>query len=112
MISVLFSSFRRRFGNRSSQRLNGTPDFEEEATRSGDINLRDENENVPDDYVFKRFSQDAVRRSNVSINSCVSITSATGTYGRKKRRAPQPPKRNEPLESPLVCMNHWIAGRQ
>ncbi|XP_012233674.2 uncharacterized protein [Linepithema humile] len=93
----------RRFGNRSSQRLNGiTSDLEEDPTnRSGDISLKDENENVPEDYIFKRFSQDAVRKSNLSINSCTSITSAASTYGRKKRRAPQPPKRKEQLEIPL-----------
>ncbi|EFN81725.1 protein bangles and beads [Harpegnathos saltator] len=91
----------RRFGNRSSQRLNGgTSDLDEEASRSGDVTLRDENENVPEDYVFKRFSQDAVRRSNLSINSCVSVTSTASTYGRKKRRAPQPPQRREQLETP------------
>ncbi|XP_014472171.1 PREDICTED: uncharacterized protein LOC106743139 [Dinoponera quadriceps] len=92
----------RRFGNRSSQRLNaGASDLDEEAHRSGDVTLRDENENVPEDYVFKRFSQDAVRRSNLSINSCVSVTSTASTYGRKKRRAPQPPQRKEPqLETP------------
>lgn len=93
----------RRFGNRSSQRLNGnTSDLEEDpASRSGDMSLKDENENVPEDYVFKRFSQDAVRRSNLSINSCTSVTSTASTYGRKKRRAPQPPKRKEQLETPL-----------
>ncbi|XP_032670479.1 uncharacterized protein LOC116843815 [Odontomachus brunneus] len=91
----------RRFGNRSSQRLNGgTLELDEEASRSGDVTLRDENENVPEDYVFKRFSQDAVRRSNLSINSCVSVTSTASTYGRKKRRAPQPPQRKEQLETP------------
>ncbi|XP_011264481.1 uncharacterized protein LOC105256345 [Camponotus floridanus] len=93
----------RRFGNRSSQRLNGTTsDLEEDlANQSGNVSLKDENENVPEDYVFKRFSQDAVRKSNLSINSCVSVTSTASTYGRKKRRAPQPPKRKEPLETPL-----------
>ncbi|XP_011167600.1 uncharacterized protein LOC105201331 [Solenopsis invicta] len=93
----------RRFGNRSSQRLNGTTsDMEEDSTnRSGNVNLRDENENVPEDYVFKRFNQDAVRRSNLSINSCTSVTSMTSTYGRKKRRAPQPPKQKEQLDTAL-----------
>lgn len=93
----------RRFGNRSSQRLNGiTSDLEEDpANRSGNVSLKDENENMPEDYVFKRFSQDAVRKSNLSINSCVSVTSTASTYGRKKRRAPQPPKRKEQLETPL-----------
>ncbi|XP_011869588.1 PREDICTED: uncharacterized protein LOC105562983 [Vollenhovia emeryi] len=93
----------RRFGNRSSQRLNGTvSDVEEDSTnRFGNVNLRDENENVPEDYVFKRFNQDAVRRSNLSINSCISINSTTSTYGRKKRRAPQPPKQKEQLDTPL-----------
>ncbi|KMQ89138.1 cue domain-containing protein 5-like isoform x1 protein [Lasius niger] len=87
----------------SSQRLNGTTsDLEEDpANRSGNVSLKDENENVPEDYVFKRFSQDAVRKSNLSINSCVSVTSTASTYGRKKRRAPQPPKRKEQLETPL-----------
>lgn len=80
--------------------------MDEETNRSGDVNLRDENENVPEDYVFKRFSQDAVRRSNLSINSCVSITSTASTYGRKKRRAPQPPQRKEQLEAPQVRVNH------
>lgn len=73
--------------------------------RSGNMSLKDENENVPEDYVFKRFSQDAVRKSNLSINSCVSVTSTASTYGRKKRRAPQPPKRKEQLETPLVYGN-------
>ncbi|XP_071578443.1 uncharacterized protein [Temnothorax nylanderi] len=93
----------RRFGNRSSQRLNGTTsDMEEDSiNRSGNVSLRDENENVPEDYVFKRFNQDAVRRSNLSINSCTSVTSTTSTYGRKKRRAPQPPKQKEQLDTPL-----------
>ncbi|KYM96798.1 PREDICTED: uncharacterized protein LOC108779066 [Cyphomyrmex costatus] len=93
----------RKFGNRSSQRLNGiTVDTEEDSTnRSTNISLRDENENMPEDYVFKRFNQDAVRRSNLSINSCTSITSTTSTYGRKKRRAPQPPKQKEHLDTSL-----------
>ncbi|EZA61548.1 hypothetical protein DMN91_004313 [Ooceraea biroi] len=91
----------RRFGNRASQRSNGpVSNLEEDsANRPGDTSLRDENENVAEDYVFKRFSQDAVRRSNVSINSCVSVTSTASTYGRKKRRAPQPPQRREQLET-------------
>ncbi|XP_012532948.1 uncharacterized protein LOC105834783 [Monomorium pharaonis] len=98
----------RRFGNRSSQRLNGvTSDIEEDSTnRSGNISLRDENENVPEDYVFKRFNQETVRRSNLSINSCTSITSTTSTYGRKKRRAPQPPKQKEQLDTSLE-INNW-----
>lgn len=107
MMSNFF--FRRRFGNRSSQRLNGTTlDIEEDSTnRSGNISLTDENENVPEDYVFKRFNQDAVRRSNLSINSCISVTSATSTYGRKKRRAPQPPKQNkEQLNTSLIHVNY------
>ncbi|XP_029156166.1 muscle M-line assembly protein unc-89-like [Nylanderia fulva] len=92
----------RRFGNRSSQRLNGTTsDLEEDPANRSGVSLKDENENVPEDYVFKRFSQDAVRKSNLSINSCVSVTSTASTYGRKKRRAPQPPKRKEQLDSPL-----------
>lgn len=91
----------RRSGIRSSQRLNASNlDSEEEISRSGDVTLRDENENVPEDYVFKRFGHDAVRRSNISINSCVSIGSTASAYGRKKRRAPQPPKRVEQLETP------------
>jgi len=57
---------------------------------------------MPEDYVFKRFNQDTVRRSNLSINSCISVTSTTSTYGRKKRRAPQPPKQKEQLDIPLV----------
>ncbi|KAL0129574.1 hypothetical protein PUN28_001679 [Cardiocondyla obscurior] len=93
----------RRFGNRSSQRLNGiTSDIDEDSTnRSSNVSLRDENENVPEDYVFKRFNQDAVRRSNLSINSCTSVTSTASTYGRKKRRAPQPPKQKEQLDTSL-----------
>ncbi|KAF7417472.1 hypothetical protein HZH68_000125 [Vespula germanica] len=91
----------RRSGNRSSQRLNmSNLDLEEETSRSADVTLRDENENVPEDYVFKRFGQDSVRRSNISINSCVSIGSTASGYGRKKRRAPQPPRRTEQLETP------------
>lgn len=91
----------RRFGNRSSQRTYGSPfDPEEEnAGRMADVSLRDENENVPEDYVFKRCSQDVVRKSNLSINSCVSVTSTASAYGRKKRRAPQPPKLDQ-LEAP------------
>ncbi|KAI4490211.1 hypothetical protein M0802_010845 [Mischocyttarus mexicanus] len=91
----------RRSATRSSQRLNiSNLDLEEDTSRSGDVTLRDENENVPDDYVFKRFGQDSVRRSNISINSCVSIGSTASGYGRKKRRAPQPPRRAEQLETP------------
>lgn len=55
--------------------------------------ITDENENMPEDYVFKRVNHDtmaAVRKSNLSINSCVSMTSVYAS-GRKKRRAPQPP---------------------
>ncbi|XP_031829631.1 uncharacterized protein LOC116425710 [Nomia melanderi] len=90
----------RRFGNRSSQRANaGTLDSEEEASRMGDAAFCDENENVPDDYVFKRCSQDAVRKSNLSINSCISVGSTMSSYGRKKRRAPQPPRRVEKVET-------------
>lgn len=93
----------RRFGNRSSQRTNAnTVDSEEEASRSGDVTLCDENENVPEDYVFKRYSQDAVRKSNLSINSCVSVGSTMSAYGRKKRRAPQPPRRVEKLDTTEV----------
>lgn len=82
--------------------------MDEEANRSSDVTLRDENENVPEDYVFKRFSQDAVRKSNLSINSCTSVTSTASTYGRKKRRAPQPPQRKEQLETPRVCVNRSV----
>ncbi|XP_076680532.1 uncharacterized protein LOC143375393 isoform X2 [Andrena cerasifolii] len=90
----------RRFGNRSSQRANAsTLDAEEEASRSGDTTFCDENENVPEDVVFKRFTQDAVRKSNLSINSCVSVGSTMSAYGKKKRRAPQPPRRVEKLET-------------
>ncbi|XP_017759316.1 PREDICTED: uncharacterized protein LOC108550164 [Eufriesea mexicana] len=90
----------RRFGNRSSQRvIANTLDSEEEASRSGDVMICDENENVPGDYVFKRYSQDAVRKSNLSINSCVSVGSTMSSYGRKKRRAPQPPRRPENVET-------------
>ncbi|XP_076627003.1 uncharacterized protein LOC143344639 [Colletes latitarsis] len=90
----------RRFGNRSSQRTNaGTLDSKDEANRSGDAAFCDENENVPEDYVFKRFTQDAVRKSNLSINSCISVGSTMSAYGRKKRRAPQPPRRLEKLET-------------
>lgn len=110
-LKILFSNFffRRRFGNRSSQRLNGTRlEVEEDSTnRSGNISLTDENENVPEDYVFKRFNQDVVRRSNLSINSCISVTSATSTHGRKKRRAPQPPKQNkEQLDTSLIHVSY------
>ncbi|KAG8039486.1 hypothetical protein G9C98_008129 [Cotesia typhae] len=55
--------------------------------------LADENENMPEDYVFKRVNHDSmagVRKSNLSINSCVSMTSVYAS-GRKKRRAPPPP---------------------
>ncbi|XP_012275690.1 muscle M-line assembly protein unc-89 isoform X2 [Orussus abietinus] len=94
----------KRNSQRSSLRLNVTldseEDFPERASRSNDVSLRDENENVADDYVFKRFSQDAVRRSNLSINSCISVSSTVSAYGRKKRRAPQPPRRVEQLETP------------
>lgn len=91
----------RRFGARSSQRLNTSNlDPEDDPNRSGDVTLRDENENVPDDYVFKRISHDAVRKSNLSINSCTSIGSTVSAYGRKKRRAPQPPRRSEQLSKP------------
>lgn len=74
-------------------------DSEEEASRSGDVTICDENENVPGDYMFKRYSQDAVRKSNLSINSCVSVGSTMSTHGRKKRRAPQPPRRPENMET-------------
>lgn len=91
---------RRRFGNRSSQRLNtSTLETEEDEPLACDLTLHDENENVPEDYIFKRFTQDAVRRSNLSINSCTSITSTVSSYGRKKRKAPQPPCRREKLET-------------
>lgn len=90
---------RRRFGNRSSQRTNVILDSEEETNRSGDIAMCDENENVSGDYMFKRYSQDAIRKSNLSINSCVSIGSTMSSYGRKKRRAPQPPRRSENIET-------------
>lgn len=83
----------RRFGNRASQRANAsTLDPEDEAGRPVDATYCDENENVPEDYVFKRFTQDAVRKSNLSINSCTSVGSTMSAYGRKKRRAPQPPR--------------------
>lgn len=96
---------RRRFGNRSSQRTNAsTLDAEEEASRSGDTTFCDENENVPEDVVFKRFTQDAVRKSNLSINSCVSVGSTMSAYGKKKRRAPQPPRRVEKLETSEVSL--------
>ena len=103
-MNLLF--FLRRGGPRASQRsiipvsLN-----EDDASRSGDVSLRDENENVPEDYVFKRFTHDPIRQSNLSINSCVSISSTVSAYGRKKRRAPQPPRFKEPLESPKVSIN-------
>lgn len=72
----------RRFGNRASQRANAS-------TLELEI---DENENVPEDYVFRRFTHDAVRKSNLSINSCTSVGSTMSAYGRKKRKAPQPPR--------------------
>ncbi|XP_046409369.1 putative uncharacterized protein DDB_G0292292 isoform X1 [Neodiprion fabricii] len=64
-----------------------------------DLTMRDENENLADDFVFRRCSQDAVRRSNLSINSCVSTASGISMSGRKKRRAPQPPQRKESAEN-------------
>lgn len=90
----------RRSGLRASQRFTPSSDIEEEGFKSGDVTLRDENENVPDDYIFKRFTQDAVRKSNLSINSCISISSTASGYHRKKRRAPQPPKPKSPVETP------------
>lgn len=90
----------RRFGNRSSQRMNAnTLDLEEEANRLSDIMICDENENVSGDCMFKRYSQDTVRKSNLSINSCVSVGSTMSSYGRKKRRAPQPPRYLENAET-------------
>ncbi|XP_043463893.1 uncharacterized protein LOC122499538 [Leptopilina heterotoma] len=89
----------RRSGLRASQRFSPSSDIEEEGLKSDDVRIRDENENVPDDYVFKRFSQDAVRKSNLSINSCMSISSTASGYTRKKRRAPQPPKPKSPVEN-------------
>ncbi|KOC68596.1 hypothetical protein WH47_06387 [Habropoda laboriosa] len=90
----------RRFGNRASQRTNtGTVDSEEDANRSGDATMCDENENVPGEFMFKRCSQDAYRRSNLSINSCISVGSTMSSYGRKKRRAPEPPRRAEKVET-------------
>ncbi|XP_078036021.1 uncharacterized protein LOC144469510 [Augochlora pura] len=82
----------RRFGIRASQRANQSTVDSEDDGRPGDPTFCDENENVPEDYVFKRFTQDAVRKSNLSINSCTSIGSTMSSYGRKKRRAPQPPR--------------------
>lgn len=99
---------RRRFGNRSSQRTNATLDSEEEANRSGDMAICDENENVSGDYMFKRYSQDAIRKSNLSINSCVSIGSTMSSYGRKKRRAPQPPRRSENVETNEVSQIFYL----
>lgn len=94
----------RRHGRRSIPRVNVSEVFEEDLHEGGgirsDFSLRDENENLSDDFVFRRCSQDAVRRSNISINSCVSTASGMSTLGRKKRRAPQPPQRKEPSESP------------
>ncbi|XP_043280282.1 uncharacterized protein [Venturia canescens] len=91
----------KRGGPRASQR-SLAPIFlnDEGSSRSADTSIRDENENVPEDYVFKRFNQDAIRKSNLSINSCVSVGSTVSAYGRKKRRAPQPPCIKEPLETP------------
>lgn len=103
---VVFNFFRRRFGNRSSQRMNAnTLDLEEEANRLGDIMICDENENVSGDYMFKRYSQDTVRKSNLSINSCVSVGSTMSSYSRKKRRAPQPPRHLENVETNEVSLN-------
>ncbi|XP_017884639.1 uncharacterized protein LOC108627739 [Ceratina calcarata] len=88
----------RRFGYRASQRTSvNTLHPEEEACRSGDTTISDENENenVLRDYAFKRYSQDAHRKSNLSINSCVSVGSTMSSFGRKKRRAPQPPRRDD-----------------
>ncbi|XP_033336475.2 uncharacterized protein LOC117226346 [Megalopta genalis] len=89
----------RRFGNRASQRANQSAMDSEDEGRPGDPAFCDENENVPDDYVFKRFTQDAVRKSNLSINSCTSIGSTMSSYGRKKRRAPQPPRPSAKVET-------------
>uniref|UniRef100_A0A0C9PR75 Uncharacterized protein n=1 Tax=Fopius arisanus TaxID=64838 RepID=A0A0C9PR75_9HYME len=88
----------KRGGVRGSQRLAVSQDPEERVQmRNG--NYTDENENMQD-FVFKRCSNDAVRRSNLSINSCVSVGSVYAS-GRKKRRAPLPPvKRPEVLEVP------------
>lgn len=76
--------------------------------RSGDMALCDENENVSGDYMFKRYSQDAIRKSNLSINSCVSIGSTMSSYGRKKRRAPQPPRRSENIETNEVSQIFYL----
>lgn len=70
--------------------------------------LCDENENVSGDYMFKRYSQDAIRKSNLSINSCVSIGSTMSSYGRKKRRAPQPPRRSENIETNEVSQIFYL----
>lgn len=96
----------RRNGLRSSQRLAPQPPIERREISlnvSNESTARDENENVPDDYsMFKRCHQDPVRMSNLSISSCISVTSTTSAYSRKKRRAPPPPRPREPLETPKV----------
>ncbi|XP_074098064.1 uncharacterized protein LOC141526834 [Cotesia typhae] len=84
----------RRGGVRSSQRLNVPNDHHiNSSNNSIKSTVADENENMPEDYVFKRVNHDSmagVRKSNLSINSCVSMTSVYAS-GRKKRRAPPPP---------------------
>lgn len=83
-------------------------DIDEDINRSINVNIRDENENVWEDYAFKRFNQNAVRKSNLSISSCISVNSTASTHGRKKRRAPQPPKQKDQSEISLVLVNHLI----
>ncbi|XP_015116619.1 uncharacterized protein LOC107040868 [Diachasma alloeum] len=90
----------KRGGFRASQRLALPQDPDDDKVQMRNGNYRDENENMQEDFVFKRCSNDAVRKSNLSINSCMSVGSVYAS-GRKKRRAPLPPgKKSEPLESP------------
>ncbi|XP_034951810.1 probable WRKY transcription factor protein 1 [Chelonus insularis] len=84
---------------RSSNRYNSTLNRSENSPKSTST-MTDENENMPEDYVFKRCNHDTVRKSNLSINSCVSMTSVYHS-GRKKRRAPPPPeKKPDSLQPP------------
>ncbi|KAK0166193.1 hypothetical protein PV328_004634 [Microctonus aethiopoides] len=80
----------KRSGIRSSQRLCVPSDIDENNSSIRNDTMIDENENIPEDCVFKRFNRSAVQKSNLSINSCISMSSVYHS-GRKKRRAPQPP---------------------
>ncbi|XP_063984982.1 serine/arginine repetitive matrix protein 1-like [Diachasmimorpha longicaudata] len=93
----------KRGGVRASQRLS-LQNRDDDPVQMRNEKYTDENENMPEDFVFKRCSNDAVRKSNLSINSCMSVGSVYAS-GRKKRRAPLPPgKKPEPLESPKEAL--------